>query len=62
MYVVHNTKLQLNLLLFNKYGKGHTTCQMFTENGIFVYRQIAGTSIIVKCINQYRTLHAEVLT
>jgi len=57
-----NPQVFINLLLFNKFGKGHTTCQMFTENGFFVYRQIAGTSIIVKCVNQYRTLHAEILT
>jgi len=62
MYVVHGIKLELYLLLFNKIGKGHTTCQMLTEKRVSVYREIAGTSIIVKCINQYRTLHAEVLT
>jgi hypothetical protein len=62
MHVVHDIQLQLHLLLFNKFGKDHTTCQMFIKNGVFVYREIAEMSIAVKCINQYRTLHAEALT
>jgi hypothetical protein len=49
------------VLLLDKFGKGHTTCQMFTENKVSAYRKIAGTNIIAKCINQYRTLQAEVL-